>query len=222
VRKQFLPILFLLTSGGVLSGSALAAVTEPQTPPPPAPPLSVAPQAPKPLKLTPEQEAALVEVRKILREASEVPQGVGTTNPESKEGKLLEGSKFSVLQSIAAGQARAGDIEGALRTNESTKYKGALGDIAVAQAKAGDPYKALKTASTLNLDVDALQVIIEALASRGDLKTAREVAESPGMYLRKAPALAYLAQLQTKTGDPGAKETFQRALEVAQAFDKLD
>jgi hypothetical protein len=56
----------------------------------------------------------------------------------------------------------------------------------------------------------------------GDRQAALEVAESRGPLLWQAPAIAYLASLQTKAGDLGYKETFQRALGVTQAFDKLD
>jgi hypothetical protein len=79
-------------------------------------PAASATQADPTTKITPEQEAALVEVRKILQQASEVAQGVVIENPGSKEGKLLANNKRFALRDIVSAQARAGDIEGARLT----------------------------------------------------------------------------------------------------------
>ena len=168
------------------------------------------PQVDQPKNLTPEQEAALVEVRKILKEASEVAQSVVIKNPESKEGTFLQNSKNFVLGGIVSAQARAGDIEGATLTAEANQWIGSF-PIAIAQAKAGAPHEALKTVDTSNFRPQALQVILEALHKSGDRRTALEVIEKVYMPWDRAEALFLYARFLAKAGDPAASEVAQRA-----------
>jgi hypothetical protein len=177
-------------------------------------------QADQTTKITPEQEAALVEVRKILREASEMAQSVVIENPESKEGKFLVNNKRFVLWDIVGAKARAGDIDGARLMATANGVGGVA--IGIALAKAGRPYEGLDELASLELDPPTRFVFVEALMKAGDRQTALEVAESRGTYLWQAPSIAYLANLQAKAGDVEYKKTFQRALKVAEAFDKLD
>ena len=172
-------------------------------------------------KITPEQEAALVEVRKILREASEVAQRVVIENPESKEGKFLVNNKTFALRDIVGAQARAGDIEGARLTTTANGWDKSWA-IGIALAKAGRPHEGLKELVSLELDPPTRFVLVEALMKAGDRQTALEVAEGRGTYSWQVPSIAYLATLQAKAGDVEYKKTFQRALKVAEAFDKLD
>jgi tetratricopeptide (TPR) repeat protein len=162
-----------------------------------------------------------VEVRKILKEAREVAQGVVIETPESKEGKFLVNNKRFALRDIVAAQARAGDIEGARLTATVNGWDKSLA-IGIALAKAGRPHDGLKELASQELDPPTRFVFVEALMKAGDRQTALEVAEGRGTYLWQVPSIAYLATLQAKAGDLGYKETFQRALKVAEAFDKLD
>lgn len=161
-------------------------------------------------KITPEQEAALVEVRKILREASEMAQGVVIENPESKEGKFLVNNNRFVLSGIVGAQARAGDIEGA-RLTTMANGEGISLAIAIAQAKAGRPHEALKAVDPRNLRQQPLQVIAEALHKSGDGRTALEVIENVYVPWDRAEALFLYARFLAKTGDPAANEIAHRA-----------
>lgn len=161
-------------------------------------------------KLTPEQEAALGEVRKILREASQIAQNVVIKNPESKDGTFLQNNKNFVLGGIVSAQARAGDIEGARLTAGANQWNSSF-PIAIAQAKAGAPYEALKSVDTSNFRPQALQVILEALHKSGDRRTAFEVIEKVYMPWDRAEALFLYARFLAKAGDPAANEVAQRA-----------
>jgi tetratricopeptide (TPR) repeat protein len=220
--------LLVLGLGGVFAGCTAAlllsekAIAETQqTGTPLSNPTTSTTQAGHVTKITPEQEAALVEVRKILREASEVAQAVVIENPDSKEGKFLVNNKRFALRDIVGAQARSGDIEGARMTTTANGWDKSWA-IGIALAKAGRSHDGLKELSSQELDPPTRFVFIEALMKAGDRQTALEVAESRGTYLWQAPSIAYLATLQAKAGDLGYKETFQRALKVAEAFDRLD
>lgn len=174
----------------------------------------------KPAWLTPEKEAALMEVRKILRETSQLAQSVAIKDPESKEGRFLDRNKKFVLRDIVTAQARAGDIEEARLTSTANGWDKSAA-MGVAYAKAGRPHEGLKELVSQELDTRTRFVFEEALMKAGDPKAALEVAESRGPFLSRVPAIAYLASLQAKAGDLRNKETFQRAMELAQGFDKL-
>jgi tetratricopeptide (TPR) repeat protein len=217
----------VLGLGGVLiAGCAAVLLSEEavaetqQTGTPLSNPTTSTTQAGQAIKITPEQEAALVEVRKILRQASEIAQDVVIENPESKAGKFLVNNKRFVLWDIVGAQARARDIDGARLTAMANGVGGVA--IGIALAKAGRPHEGLKELASLELDPPTRFVLVEALMKAGDRQTALEVAESRGSLLWQAPAIAYLANLQAKAGDVEYKKTFQRALKVAEAFDKLD
>lgn len=219
--------LMVLGLGGVLiAGCAAVLLSEEavaetqQTGTPLSNPTTSTTQAGQAIKITPEQEAALVEVRKILRQASEIAQDVVIENPESKAGKFLVNNKRFVLWDIVGAQARARDIDGARLTAMANGVGGVA--IGIALAKAGRPHEGLKELASLELDPPTRFVLVEALMKAGDRQTALEVAESRGSLLWQAPAIAYLANLQAKAGDVEYKKTFQRALKVAEAFDKLD
>lgn len=167
-------------------------------------------QADHATKITPEQEAALVEVRKILREASEMAQSVVIENPESKEGKFLVNNKRFVLWDIVGAQARAGDIDGARLTTTANGGKESEA-IAIALAKAGQPQEALNAVDTRNLRPQALLVILEALHKSEDGKTALEVIENVYVPWDRAEALFLHARFLAKAGDPAANEIAQRA-----------
>ena len=201
----------------LLSQESLAETQHAGTPP--SNPAAGTTQVGQATKITPEQEAALVEVRKILREASEMAQSVVIENPESKEGKFLVNNKKFVLWDIVGAKARAGDIDGARLTATANGVGGVA--IGIALAKAGRPYEGLDELASLELDPPTRFLLEEALMKAGDRQTALEVAESRGTYLWQAPSIAYLANLQAKAGDVEYKKTFQRALKVAEAFDKL-
>lgn len=203
----------------LLSQEALAETQ--QTGTPFSSPSTSTTQAGQATKITPEQEAALVEVRKILREASEVVQGVKVKNPESKEGKFLQNNKNVVLRDIVSAQARSVDIEGARETAKANQWERSL-PTAIALAKAGQPHAGLKELASLELDTATRLVFVKAFVRADDRQAASDLAESPGPLLWQAPAIAYLASLQARQGDLGSRETFHRALQVAQAFDKLD
>lgn len=178
---------------------------------------SVPALANKPTWLTSEKEVALGEVRKILREASQLAQRVVIKDPESKEGKFLDRNKKFVLRDIVVAQTRAGDIDGAIANGWEKSVA-----VGIALAKAGRPHEGLKELASLELDPPTRFVFVEALMKAGDRQMALEVAESRGTYSWQATSIAYLANLQAKAGDLEYKKTFQRALKVAEAFDKLD
>jgi len=212
-------VVLSLVPLGVFVSAGCAAMTEAEAP---APQVQTAPApANRPAWLTPEKEAALVEVRKILREASQLAQRVAIKNPESKEGKFLDRNKKFVLRDIVGAQARAGDIEGARLTATANGWDKSWA-IGIALARVGRPHEGLKELASLELDPPTRFVFVEAFMKAGDRQTALEVAESRGTYLWQAPSIAYLANLQARAGDVEYKKTFQRALGVAQAFDKLD
>jgi hypothetical protein len=219
MREKFLQSLIAVVLSGALAGSVLAAVTEAPAPQVQTAPLSAVPQISQPKKLRPEQEAALVEVRKILREASEAAASVVV--PRDKNAKFIQNNKNVVLRDVITAQARAGDIEGAQLTLKANQWKRSWA-IGIAQAKAGVPDDALKNMTLESLDTPERFVLVKAMLRTGDVKRAREIAEAPGSLLTRVPAIAYVASLQAKQGDLDASETFQRALQAVQGFGKLD
>lgn len=99
IRMRQKSVVFLLMLA--LSGSVHAAVTETQPQVSIAPPLQAAPQAAKLTKLTPEQEAALIEVRKILLEARQVAvpkscsRSTRTSRTASSASRLIDGPFYA-------------------------------------------------------------------------------------------------------------------------------
>jgi hypothetical protein len=192
-------------------GAGCAAMAETEAPGQAAPPVQTPPAlSVKPVWLTPEKEAALVEVQRILREASQVAQSVVIKNPESKDGKFLVNNKRLVLSGIEGAQARAGDIEGA-RLTATANGVGKSWAIGIALAKAGHPYEALKAVDTRNLRPQALEVILEALHKSGDGRTALEVIENVNSPWDRAETLFLYARFLAQSGDPSANDIAQRA-----------
>ncbi len=171
--------------------------------------------AKKPAWLTSEKEAALVEARKILREASQLAQSVAIKNPESNEGKFLDRNKKFVLRDIAAAQARAGDIDGAI-ANGWEKSEA----VGLAYARAGQPHEALKVVNARHLRPENLEVILEALHKSGDGGTALDVIENVYVPWDRAEALFLYARFLAKSGDPRANEIAQRAYALSNTLAK--
>jgi hypothetical protein len=170
-------------------------------------------------KLTPEQEATLEEVRKILREAREVAEALGIENPDSKEEKFLVHNKRMVLSGIEGGQARAGDIEGARLTNAANGVKESQA-IAIGLAKSGQPLEALKAVDTRNIRPQTLQIIVETLHKSGDGHTALDVIENVRIPWDRAEALFLYARFLARTGDPAANAIAQRAYALSNTLAK--
>jgi hypothetical protein len=228
MKKRIASILFSVALASAGAALALAAVTEPQTPVQTAPTLQATPQATKPFKLTPEQEAALVEVRKILKEAWEVATRIvpptkppGSTTPEASRTDL-ERYKERLLHDIELARFRAGDFT----TAQTTKQHW---DLAVAQIRYGHFPKAVQTATQQRFSF-ALEtlVIMKMLSDAGDLAGALEVAQAQSgkkpldVEQRQAQAelLAYLARRQAEVGKPEARATLDRAIEAVKANNK--
>jgi hypothetical protein len=158
VKKQIgsLVVLIVLISAAV--DSATAALTEPQPPMHAASQLSAVPTQPgKPAWLTPEKEAALVEVRKILREARVAAEGIQTPSPvlsDRHRRKALERMKAELLHTIEEAQLQAGDV-----TITSTHKQ----SLALTQARYGFTNEAVQTVSTEAVTGESLVLLVESL-----------------------------------------------------------
>ncbi len=217
--------VWLLCSLGLvlaLQGAAQTAPTEaqPQSQAPSALTKPSAPACPLPC-LSPEQEAALVEVRKILQEARQVAEGITLPNAmltNRRELKALEQRKAGLLDEIEAARLRAGDFSAAAGTKQG-------GLLALAQVYHGRAQDAVQTAGQRLLTDDGLLVLVDLLVGAGDVKTALQVVQaSVGKEQlqwwrdrRRATALALIAQRQHERGDRGAIENLKEALKAAQA-----
>jgi len=227
MRKRSLQILFLLALVGALGGSVWATVTEGTAPQvQTVPPLAAAPAQPgKPAWLTPEKEAALVEVRKILREAWETTASIvpptkppGTTAPENRLTQL-EQYKSKLLTDIEEVRFRAGDFGTASTTKEHW-------ELALAQLWYGYLQEAVQTVrrGRISFTEEAL-VAMKLLSDAGDFRGAGEVAQvqvskepvEQKRYQIKAELLAYLALRQAQAGEPTARETLRQAIEALEA-----
>jgi len=206
MRKQFLPIFFLLALISGAISSARAAVTETQPLVHAAPPLAAAPAQPgKPAWLTPEKEAVLVEVRKILREARQVAEsfelpGKFTTNPTLLTG--LERRKSQLLADIENAQIRAGDFTAATNAKRLELF-------ALAQARFEYTKEAVQTASRNREADDELLALLDALIKSGDVLAAFAVLEASeakeGVLSRRdrrrAVGLSLIARRLYESGD---------------------
>jgi tetratricopeptide (TPR) repeat protein len=220
-------VALLLVLVAYLAAPAEAATTESQ-PPSQAPSALTKPSTPvcAPPCLSAEQEAALVEVRKILKEARQVAEGI--TIPEkgmfTKESVLmiLRDEKALLISNIEESQFRTGDFG----TAAITKQPWAL---ALAQAKYGNVQDAVKAAARHELSDDTLLVLVDALIHAGAMQEAITVAETdvakqgvPDWRQRKqATVLSLIARRQYEKGNPGATATLQKAVQVAQATKNL-
>lgn len=212
----------------VLVMSSYAALTEPPSPTFPPPALEEAPKLPRPLKLTPEQEAALVEVRRILKEAWDVANSIvpptrlpGTTAPEASKTDL-ERYKERLLRDIEEARFRAGDVSTASSTRKNW-------DLALAQLRYGHLQDAVRTVMKSRLyNTPEMLVVMKMLADYGDLEGAKEVAQAqvtkesidPKRRQLQAELLAYLARRQAQVGQIAARETLRQAVEAMKANHK--
>ena len=171
----------------------------------------------KPAWMTPEKEAALVEVRKILREARQVAEEIDAPNtPEEKmrPGVPLsydEEHKRKLLHAIEYAQFRAGDFS----TAATTKVRASL---AFAQLQYGQVQDGLRILREERLrgnrlgEVSAL-TLVQTLARTGYMEAAIEMADAHSKYERRSEGrlFALIAQEQARLGDVRARDTLQRA-----------
>lgn len=187
--------------------------------------------AKKPAWLTPEKEAALVEVRKILKEAWEVANSIvprtklfrsdapefNTTETERYKDRLLRDTELTRFW--------AGDFSTAATSRE-------YWDLAIAQIRYGHLQEAVQTATNVSnarfFSAETL-VVLKLLSDAGDLTGAMQVAEAQAQGPRyggaerkqyEAELMAYLARRQAEAGKPEARETLARAIEVIRSNKK--
>lgn len=223
--KKSVRFLLALVLIGALASSAQAAVMEPP-PQVQAPSALTKPSTPacKPPCLTPQQEAALVEVRKILHEARQVAEGIEIpnsliTSPTRIKG--LEIHKNLLRSSIEDAQLRAGNLT-ITQTAASVDFARKL---AFWQTKYGYTKEAVQTASQFWSGSDEFLVLVDALTKAGDIPAALAVAETnvakigvdAMRYRNQAGALSLIALRQHERGDLEARKTLSRAQQAAQA-----
>ena len=180
-----------------------------------------------------EQQAA----RKTFADALKAAQEIDDTRFRGYALETIASTQDTssiVLRSIAAAQAKAGNVANALKTarniDEATWRGYALRHIAVTQAKAGNVIDALKI--TQEIDdasprASALKDIAAAQAKAGEqqaatrtfadaLKAAQEIDDARS----HASALNNIAAAQAKAGEQqAATRTFADALKAAQEID---
>jgi RNA polymerase sigma factor (sigma-70 family) len=124
-------------------------------------------------------------------------------------GRVMRSGKDSTLRVIAWEQAKAGDVEEALKTAEtiSTAHEldTALGGIAPAQAKAGDMKGALETLGRIKDETwkaAALEGVAEKLVQTGHEKDAVDLAAKQASPVHKAYALLGVVLGKTKVKAP--------------------
>lgn len=223
MRKKSVWLLCSLGLVLALQGAAQTAPTEAQ--PQVQVPLTLTkPPAPAcaPPCLTAEQEAALVEVRKILKEARQVAEGIETSGglfSTESERKSLRKNKAMLLENIERAQFRAGDFSTATTTEQPWS-------LALEQMRYGNVREAVKAASRHHLSDDTLFVLVDSLTRAGAIQEAITVAETnvakqgvPDWRQREqATVLSLIARRQHEAGDPAARATLQRAVQTAQAM----
>lgn len=218
-------VWFLLSLGLVLAlqGAAQTAPTEaqPQSQVPSALTKLAKPACPPPC-LSAEQEAALVEVRKILKEARQVAEGItiptrGLSTRES-ELKVLRDEKTKLVGRIEQAQFQAGDFSAAATTTQPWF-------LALTQVKHGHIQEGIQAAARGHLHEDSLLALVKALAITGHIQAAIRVVQTDlpketvehWRYRNEAAALALIAREQKRIGDQVVSETMQRALKAALA-----
>ena len=233
MMKKSVSVLLSLALVIALQGAAQTAPTEAQ-PQIQAPSTLTKPSAPAcpPPCLSPEQEAALVEVRKILKEARQVAEGIEI--PQSDEPvkairemieKDLRAQKTTLLGSIEQAQFQAGDF-----TNAAQLWGfGSTYALARAQVRYGKARDAVQTVSKEYLHDGPLLALVDALIQAGAMQEAITVAETAvaqegvqaSRQRERATVLSLIARRQHEAGDPAARATLQRALQTAQAITYL-
>lgn len=215
MKKRLGAVLLAVLFVSVEVVSGLAAVTEPQLPVQTAPPLSAVPTQPgKPVWLTPEKESALVEVRKILRDAKQAAESDTVPN------KLItsfnsERRKTLLLEEIERAQLRAGDFTAAADTKR-------LHLLALAQAQYGDINGAIQTATRNTAVENELLTLVDTFIKAGDIPAAVTVAQSNfaknsvALWRQRDQAAVYalIARRQHEAGDPEASATLQKAVKA--------
>ena len=223
-------VRFLCSLGLVLAlqGAAQTAPTEAQ-PKSQAPSALTKPSTPAcpPPCLTPEQEAALVEVRKILQEARQVAEGIEMpSGPLTKESttQKYERVKEQLLDHIEETQLIAGDVN----IKAASKGKGLfVVRLATAQARYGYTKEAVQTAKGTTWHGGGWE-LVDALLKAGDVAAAVTVAETnltkekeevteALRYQDEAVVFALIARRQYEAADPVATQSLQRARKAAQA-----
>lgn len=185
-------------------------------------PITRTTQAGQATKLTPEQEAALVEVRRILREARIVAESIQPPLPvlsDRHRRKALERAKNRLLNEIEEAQLQAGDVAITSTLTGQSKI-GFKNSLALAQARYGFTSEAVQTASTETVTGESLLLLVEALVKAGDIPAAIRLAEMQlprdgvELWRQKAAAIvySYIAEEQHKVGDVKAHDTLSRAV----------
>lgn len=170
------------------------------------------PQVHQPKTLTPEQEAALVEVRKILREARQVAEGIiAPSKPlePSATGYRLshhEKNKMWLLTNIESTQFRAGDFATAATT-------AVPGSLAFAQLRYDQLDEALKNVERTELWEEGALTFVYELIQAGQIDSAVKVAETHIKKKRRheAALFALIAREEARLGDSRAPKTILRA-----------
>lgn len=224
VRTKLIRILLTGALVGALGGVVGAEVTEAPAPQvQSAPPLAAASLQPgKPAWLTPEKEAALVEVRKILKEAREAAEFIESPNSlfaDRAPAKALEEARKKLLWSIEDAQLRAGDSAIEASTSNVMFQR----NLALAQARYGFINEAIRTVARTRISDDDLLVLVDEVIKGGDIPTASKAMEIAlakdenriGRSRNRAVVLSLIAKRQHELGDVGAKTTIQKALEAA-------
>lgn len=169
-------------------------------------------------KLTPEQGAALVEVRKILREAKQAAESYALPSKLTTSSTMLRAlgrRKTMQLEEIEQAQLRAGDLAAAAGAKR-------LDLLALAQAQYGDIKGAIQTASRERVTDDQLLTLVDTVIKAGDIPAAVTVAQSNfaknGVELwrqrNQAAVYALIARRQHEAGDPEASATLQNAIKA--------
>ncbi|MCC6965843.1 MAG: hypothetical protein IT391_06110 [Nitrospira sp.] len=222
--KQLLRLVCLsLALVEAFGGAGCAAMMETEVPAQTAPPVqAISKPSIKPVWLTPEKESALVEVRKILREARQVAEGIQPPSPllsDRHRRKGLERIKNSLLNRIEEAQLQAGDVT-ITSTLTGESRIGFKRSLAQTQARYGFTDEAVQTVSSETVTQESLLVLVEALVQSGDIPAAIRVAdmqvpkEGVELYRQKAAATvySYIAEAQHKAGDLNARDTLDRAV----------
>lgn len=137
--------------------------------------------------------------------------------------RLDEYDKQGGLREIALGQARGGDVKGALETIEAiqnpTWKSTAIRQVVSAQLRSGDVDAALRTASLIEWDATkagALREIVQAQAAAGNVAGALRTTAGIKDKKEIAIAMGAVALAQARAGDAAtATKTFQAALQAA-------
>ena len=230
--KQLMRLMVLaLAPLGVFVGAGCAALTEAEAPSLPAQTATAvqaaATPANKPAWLTPEKEAALIEARKILKEAREVAEGIKVPSTlriwRPPEARLTaeEHRKNGLLNHIEMIQFRAGDFSAAATTTMRTS-------LAFAQLHYGQVQDAVQILRGERLGEVTALTLVQTLAQTGYMDVAIEMADAqvknePGIFRRyEAVLFALLAREQGRLGDPRAQDTLQRARMAARFVRRPD